>query len=63
MVQGSRRIRLVLLACALLAGVVAVEAGAGATLRVLVMKSGNRTESNRESHNIDQLVVQVTESS
>ena len=59
--QGSHRIRLVLLACALVAAIVAADAASGARLRVLVMKSGNRTDSNRSAQTIDQVVVHVTE--
>jgi N-acetyl-anhydromuramyl-L-alanine amidase AmpD len=57
--MGSRRTRLVLLACATAAAVVASAASAG--LRVLVARSPNRTDSNRTAATIDSVVVHVTE--
>jgi N-acetyl-anhydromuramyl-L-alanine amidase AmpD len=51
----------VLLVAALALAAVAVSAASGARLKVLVMKTGNRTDSNRTAQTIDELVVHVTE--
>lgn len=50
-----------LLAAALALAAVAVSAASGARLRVLVLNSQNRTDSNRTAATIDELVVHVTE--
>ena len=55
-----KRLRVAVTVCALLVAVAAAEAVAS-RLGVLVLKSPNRTESNRTSANIDQIVVHVTE--
>lgn len=56
---GSRRTGILLAVVALAA--VAVSAASAARLRVLVLTSGNRTDSNRTAQTIDALVVHVTE--
>jgi N-acetyl-anhydromuramyl-L-alanine amidase AmpD len=59
--QGSAKTRLALLAAALALAAVAVSAASGARLNVLVLKSGNHTDSNRTAETIDELVVHATE--
>src|ERR671936_409621 len=57
--MGSRPTRLVLLTAVLLA--LAASAPAPARLRVFVLHSPNRTDSNRTAKTIDMIVVHVTE--
>jgi N-acetyl-anhydromuramyl-L-alanine amidase AmpD len=56
---GSRRSIILLVVVALAA--VAVSAASAARLRVLVLKTGNRTDSNRTAKTIDTIVIHVTE--
>jgi N-acetyl-anhydromuramyl-L-alanine amidase AmpD len=56
---GSRRAGIFLAAVAVAA--VVVSAASAARLKVLVLKTGNRTDSNRTAQTIDQIVVHVTE--
>lgn len=50
-----------LLAAALVASALAVSGASGARLKVLVLKTGNRTDSNRTAATIDQIVIHATE--
>lgn len=56
---SARRTRVALLVCAL--GSLALASAAGARLKVLVLKTGNRTDSNRTARTIDGVVIHATE--
>src|SRR5919199_4963549 len=57
--MGSRPTRLLVLATVFLA--LAASAASAAGLRVLVLHSPNRTDSNRTARTIDGIVIHVTE--
>src|SRR5918911_2151635 len=57
--MGSRPTRLALVAAALLA--LAASAASAAGLRVLVLHTPNRTDSNRTAGTIDMIVIHTTE--